>query len=157
LAKEKVENSISPFWIAIILYGPCLIICNKSIYITKGSFIMKKFVSFALCLIMLFSLMIPALAVSPEDSQTLSVVDDVDNNIIRSIPHELDGTFITMKNHFDVVIREEPSVSSNKLGTLYQGDTVYIVNYWYYEDFSYMWAKIVFGTIEGYVPCHLLG
>lgn len=57
--------------------------------------------------------------------------------------------------HNDVVVREAPGTRSRKLGTLYVGDKVTIVNFNYDTVCSHTWAQIYWPldqyTSYGYV------
>lgn len=57
---------------------------------------------------------------------------------------------ITMQ-HTDVVVRANPGTSSDKLGTLYVGDTVVVTDWQYEMVGSYWWVEIEWGARKGYV------
>lgn len=133
--------------------GYCKIIFEKRIrYYEKN----KKFISFVLCMSLILAMSVPAFADAPEEIAVLCSTNGSDITPFIN-EHPLDGTYITMQNHYNVVIRLQPSTSSTPLGTLYEGDTVYIIKYNAYMTDTRDWAYIQFGTIKGYVANDLLG
>lgn len=104
---------------------------------------MKKLVSSVLCMMMVFTLTVPAFADSPTiEAPSVEAVASV-------------ASVITMK-HTDVVVRSAPGTSNSKIGTLYVGDTV-TVNNWYYQKVgSYWWVQIIWGDGYGYVRSDLI-
>lgn len=73
----------------------------------------KKIVSFVLCLVLIFALSIPAFAdaFAPASANSSDVY-----------PYDLyDEKYVKMQNHTDVVVRSSASTSGKKIGTLYTG------------------------------------
>lgn len=97
-----------------------------------------------LCLMMVFSLAVPAFAeeIATEATPTEATATAT-------------GTTVTMQ-HTDVVVRSAPGTSNSKLGTLYVGDTVTVTNWTYQMVGSYWWVQILWGSGYGYVRSDLI-
>ena len=105
---------------------------------------MKKFVSLVLCLIMAFSIAVPAFAEEPAEEV-----------IPVETPASVTGSTVVMK-HTDVVVRALPGTDQRKIGTLYVGDSVTVTNWAYQQIGSYWWVQIEWGSGYGYVRSDLI-
>lgn len=105
---------------------------------------MKKIISFALCLVMIFALAVPAFAAEP-------VVEIMP---IKTTSSTRDTTIIMQ--HTDVVVRAAPGTSNPKLGTLYVGESVVVTNWTYQKIGDYWWVQIRWGSGFGYVRGDLI-
>lgn len=105
---------------------------------------MKKFVSFVLCMMMIFTLAVPAFAEGPAvETVPVETTADVANEPI-------------IMQHTDVVVRSAPGTSNRKIGTLYVGQSVIVTNWRYEQVGTYWWVQIEWNDGFGYVRSDLI-
>ena len=104
----------------------------------------KRFVSLALCLLMVAAIGIPAFAAGRGGDAATP----------KGVAHPLDNTWVKITLHDHINVRSSvamPANNSNVIGELRINTSVYVYSFDFKRYNGYWWAKIAFNGGIGYV------